>query len=140
LFVKNGAEISGKSLLVEAQRAALNAYAPYSNFRVGAAVVGASGAIYRGANIENASFGLSLCAERSALSAAASAGDLPVRLIAVACIDAEESGPGGERLPCGACRQWMEEIANGAEVYVLGESGPYTVGDLLPDPFTLRRT
>lgn len=133
-------EISGETLLVEAQNAALNAYAPYSNFRVGAAVVGASGEIYRGANIENASFGLSLCAERAALSAAASAGDLPVRRVAVACIDAGESAPRGERLPCGACRQWMEELAKGAEVYVFGESYPYTVGDLLPDPFTLRRS
>jgi cytidine deaminase len=134
------AEITGEKLLVEAQRAALNAYAPYSNFRVGAAVVGASGEIYRGANIENASFGLSLCAERSALSAAASAGDLPVQLIAVACIDVEENDPDGKRLPCGACRQWMEELAKGAELHVLGESRPYTVGDLLPNPFTLHRS
>ena len=136
----NNAEISGRDLLVEARRVALNAYAPYSNFRVGAAVVGASGKIYRGANIENASIGLSLCAERSALSAAVSAGDLPVRLVAVACIDAETGGSVGERLPCGACRQWLEELAKGAEIYVLGQSSPYTVGDLLPDPFTLRHT
>jgi cytidine deaminase len=132
--------ISGRKLLAEAQRAALNAYAPYSNFRVGAAVVGASGEIYRGANIENASFGLSLCAERAALSAAAFAGDLPVQLVALACIDVVESAHGGERLPCGACRQWMAELAGGAEVYVLGESGPYRVDELLPNPFTLHRT
>ena len=79
------------------------AYAPYSKFRVGSAVLGQAG-IYAGANVENASWGLSLCAERSALSAALAAGDREIRAIAVACIDADPNGPIAGTIPCGACR------------------------------------
>ncbi len=123
-------------LLQVARESATKAYAPYSRFRVGAAVLGARG-IYAGANVENASWGLSLCAERSALAAAAGAGDREVLAIAVACIDAPEDGPKGSLMPCGACRQWMAELAPQATIYVAGVEGEFTVENLLPDAFRL---
>lgn len=124
-------------LLQEARQAAENAYAPYSNFRVGAAVLGGSGAVYRGANIENASLGLTLCAERAALAAAYSAGERAIAAIAVACVDASEGAPLERRMPCGACRQWMLELAPEATVFILGVERSFRVTELLPVGFVL---
>ena len=133
-----GLDAAGRDrLLDEARQAAENAYAPYSNFRVGAAVLGGSGAVYRGANIENASLGLTLCAERAALAAAYSAGERAIAAIAVACVDAPEGAPLERRMPCGACRQWMRELAPGAEVLVLGAGRGFGVAELLPLGFSL---
>jgi cytidine deaminase len=114
--------------------AAQHAYAPYSHFRVGAAVLGMNG-IYTGVNVENGSLGLSLCAERSALSAAVGTGDRSIRAIAIACIDA----PGTSCTPCGACRQWIEELAPKAEILIGDQEEVLAIGDLLPRPFTLKR-
>lgn len=77
----------------EAVAAARFAYAPYSGFGVGAEVLGASGAIYRGADIENASYGLSSCAEHMALANVRTAGEREVAAIAVVCVDAEAGSP-----------------------------------------------
>jgi len=115
--------------------AAQQAYAPYSHFRVGAAVLGKDG-IYTGANVENASLGLSLCAERSALAAAVVNGDRSIRGIAVACIDAHETSC----TPCGACRQWIQELAPKAEILIGQREQVLTAGDLLPRPFSLKPT
>ena len=112
------------------------AYAPYSGFRVGTAVRGARG-VYVGTNVENASYGLGVCAERTALSAAVAAGDLEIDLIAVACIDADPEGPVEEVMSCGACRQWIQELAPNAEVLLSGRSETFTVEDLLPNAFRL---
>lgn len=123
-------------LLGLARNAAHSAYAPYSRFRVGAAVL-AIGGTYTGTNVENASSGLSLCAERVALSVAVAGGERIIRAIAVACIDAKPDGAQGELMPCGACRQWMAELAPEALVLVSGVEKAFAVGELMPTPFCL---
>src|SRR3954447_3443305 len=122
-------------LLAEARKAALRAYAPYSNFRVGAAVVVATAdgpCIVTGANVENASFGVALCAERTALAAACATYSIPserplenrsaqkptITHVAVACIDVPPDAPAVQKTPCGACRQWLAELAAEAVFYV----------------------
>ena len=119
-------------LLRAATAVAENAYAPYSNFRVGAAVLGEKGT-YTGVNVENASYGLGICAERSALAAAIAAGEKKFRGIAIACVDA--STDSSARLPCGACRQWIYELAPKAEVLIMGHDKPFQIEELLPTPF-----
>ena len=91
-------------LLIRARDAARNAYAPYSGFPVGAAVLTEDGAIYAGANVENASYGLGVCAERSAISAAVSAGHREILAVAVAAPRKLYT------TPCGACRQTLNEF------------------------------
>ncbi|KRM88141.1 cytidine deaminase [Lacticaseibacillus thailandensis] len=121
-------------LVAEAKDARINAYTPYSHFNVGAAVVTDGGQHYTGANIENASFGLTMCAERNAIFAAASAGVRHIRAIAVIA-----DTPNGVS-PCGACRQVMTEFADAdTPVYLSnlhGEVDATTVGELLPGYFT----
>jgi cytidine deaminase len=127
-------------LIHAARRAALGAYAPYSGFRVGAAVLGRKGIVI-GVNVENASYGLSLCAERAALASTITKGEKHIRAIAIACIDAAPDDELSELLPCGACRQWMVELAPGAQIIVCGGEKPqtFTVDELLPKPFRIRR-
>ncbi len=122
------------SLIQQARQAADRAYAPYSNFRVGAALRDGSGKVHLGCNVENASYGLTICAERNAIFAAVCSGaPRPFSALAVACVDA---APGGCS-PCGACRQVMaEHFAAAAPVYVDG-LGEFTVGELLPHSFSL---
>jgi len=141
-------------LLAEARKAALRAYAPYSNFRVGAAVVVATAdglRIVTGANVENASFGVALCAERTALAAACASYSIPsehpqetrsahkptITHVAVACIDAPPDAPAVQKTPCGACRQWLAELATDAVVYVDGVDKDLWLDDLLPLAFRL---
>lgn len=123
-------------LKAEAMVAAAHSYSPYSEFRVGAAVVGESGTVYSGCNVENASFGLTQCAERSALTAAISAGEPPGSLrCLVLYIPGEEVHP-----PCGACRQVMRELMSAdSRVYSFCDNeqvGSWSALDYLPDPFT----
>jgi cytidine deaminase len=122
-------------LLERARAARARAYAPYSGFAVGAALATASGRIVEGCNVENASYGLSLCAERVALAAAVAAGDRAFVALAVA-------GPDGvATAPCGACRQVLAEFAPDLRiVYALpGGVAETTLGALLPAAFALRR-
>src|SRR5260370_26210437 len=109
--------ITREELLSVAGEAALRAHCPYSHFRVGAAVV-AGEKMFTGVNIEISSYGLTLCAERSALAAAISAGASPISRIAVACIDAPPQAPISDRTPCGACRQLLAEPAPNAGIYI----------------------
>src|SRR5690349_13849205 len=102
--------VSPNELLEHARRAALQAYAPYSKFRVGAAVV-AGGEIVLGCNVENASYGLCMCAERVAAFKAASEGRGLLSQVAVSCIDADPKSNPESRMPCGACRQVLAELA-----------------------------
>ncbi len=125
-----------KGYFVErARKAAESAYCPYSGFRVGAIVV-AEGAIYRGANIENASYGLTLCAERVAL-AAAIVDNASIDAIAISCPDAAEDMGLAGRMPCGACRQWMAELCPDVVIYIDGIEGLFCLDDLLPNAFRL---
>ncbi len=128
--------VSREELLRKAREAALRAHCPYSHFRVGAALV-ASEQIFTGVNIEISSFGLTLCAERSALAAAVSAGAGEITQVAVACIDAPAGASVNERTPCGACRQWLADLAPRATIYIDGVEGDFTVADLLPHAFGL---
>ena len=122
------------ALTARARDAALRAYAPYSHFRVGAALQDAVGAVYVGCNVENASYGLTICAERNAIFAAVTAGAArPFAALAVSCIDAAEGGCS----PCGACRQVIaEHLPPAAPVRVDG-LGLFTPADLLPHSFQL---
>jgi cytidine deaminase len=132
-----------ETLLSLAREAAQHAHARYSHFRVGAALK-AGERIFTGVNIEISSYGLTLCAERSALAAAISAGvgphtSFPITHIAVACIDARpEAGP-QERVPCGACRQWIADLAPNAILSVDGIEQDLRISDLLPLAFDLER-
>ena len=123
-------------LLAAAREAALRAHCPYSHFRVGAALM-AGGKLYTGVNIEISSYGLTLCAERSALASALSAGAGPITQVAVACVDAPEDAPINQRTPCGACRQWLADLAPNAVIYIDGVSQDFSISDLLPHAFGL---
>jgi cytidine deaminase len=119
--------------LVEAARAAQeHAYCPYSRYRVGAALETDDGLLFTGCNVENASYGLTICAERSALFSAVSAGARRFRRIVVAT-DSDPPGP-----PCGACRQVLAEFGPELEVESVGptQSRRWRIRDLLPDAFT----
>jgi cytidine deaminase len=125
-----------EELLAAAREAALRAHCPYSHFRVGAALL-AGGKLYTGVNIEISSYGLTLCAERSALAAALSAGAGPITHVAVACIDTPPTAPLNQRTPCGACRQWLADLAPNATIYLDGAARDFSVPDLLPYAFEL---
>jgi cytidine deaminase len=124
-------------LLQQAHEAARHAYCPYSHFRVGAALK-AGDRIFTGVNIEISSYGLTLCAERSALAAAVSAGAGPITQIAVACIDARPEAGAQERVPCGACRQWIADLAPDAIIFIDGVERDFKIEDLLPLAFGLK--
>jgi cytidine deaminase len=125
-----------ETLLAQAREAALHAHCPYSHFRVGAAVV-AGDKTYTGVNIEISSYGLTLCAERSALATALSAGAGPITHVAVACIDTPPEAPAHQRTPCGACRQWLADLAPVAVLYIDGIEQDFHINDLLPLAFEL---
>jgi cytidine deaminase len=119
--------------LIEAAKAAREkAYAPYSNYRVGAAVRGDNGKIYAGANVENASYGLCICAERNAVSAAILDG---VRRIVAAAVVTSTSPPVA---PCGMCRQTFAEFADDLPIALINDRGERTdtsLRELLPHAF-----
>lgn len=125
-------------LLQQAREAARQAHCPYSHFRVGVALK-AGDRIFTGVNIEISSYGLTLCAERAALAAAVSAGARPITQIAVACIDARPEAGAQERVPCGACRQWIADLAPDATLFIDGLEGDFKIKDLLPLAFGLER-
>src|SRR5579884_430177 len=108
-----------EELLTLAREVAQRAHCPYSHFRVGAAIV-ADGKTYVGVNVEISSYGLTLCAERSALAVAISQGAHIITHVAVACIDAPSTASIGERTPCGACRQWLADLAPNAIISIDG--------------------
>ena len=118
--------------LVTAARAAqARAYAPYSNFRVGAAIESESGEVYVGCNVENASYGLTICAERAAVCAAVAAGARRFRR-AVVVSDADPPAA-----PCGACRQVLSEFGRDFRIDAVGPRGTasWTMAELLPAAF-----
>lgn len=139
-------EIDVAALLEEARSARANAYAPYSGFTVGAAIALDDGSVIRGANVENASYGLSLCAEAVALASAHAAG-LMGRAVAIAVVgDLAEAPTGAAVTPCGRCRQMLVEAEHvagrplgvfSAPALAEGLDGVarYAVPDLLPHAF-----
>ena len=125
-----------ESLLLLARAAQQNAYAPYSNFRVGAAVLLENGEVFTGCNVENASYGLTNCAERSAIFAAVSKlGGANVKISVVAVVNDHDAACS----PCGACRQVIVEFGPNAVVWYQGRNGiqENTISSLLPDCFSL---
>jgi cytidine deaminase len=120
-------------LMAQARDVAARAYAPYSRFRVGAAVQDARGTVYVGCNVESASYGLTICAERNAIFAAIAAGATrPFSAVAVTCLDADDLFT-----PCGACRQVMAEHLHSAAIILVDGVGEYRIGELLPHAFKL---
>ena len=109
-------------LLSAAVQATERSYAPYSKFQVGAALLGKNDVIYSGVNVENASYGLTICAERSAIFGAISDGQRQFELIAIA-------SPGGVA-PCGACRQVLHEFAPDIKILLVDTSGEKQVAEL----------
>jgi cytidine deaminase len=121
-----------EELVKVASLARQRAYAPYSKYKVGAAIRTARNKVHAGANVENASYGLTICAERSAVFAAVNAGD--TKLDAIAIVIDDDQLPS----PCGACRQVLAEFAPGMRVILAttgGQRKVRTLAELLPDPF-----
>ena len=121
-----------RELLEAARTARSHAYAPYSGFAVGAAVRSGSGHIYAACNVENASFGLTVCAERNAVAAAVAAGETELQSLLI-LTDMSPPAP-----PCGACRQVLAEMAPDLAIMLANESGGVErvrLGRLLPRQF-----
>jgi len=121
--------MTGEQLLAEADAIAKNAYAPYSEYHVGAAVLARDGRVFAGANVENAAYPLGICAERSAIAKAAGEGLRPGDLEAIA-INAS---------PCGGCRQWLHEWRFERVHFrrADGTVATYAPGELLPETWDL---
>ncbi|NLF40603.1 cytidine deaminase [bacterium] len=125
-----------RELVAAAIAARKNAYAPYSDFHVGAAVLAGSGRIHTGCNVENASYGATLCAERVAIAKAVSEGERTMRAIAIVALD-DAFVP-----PCGICRQVMSEFATDAVVILCDTKGRWrktTLKKLLPETFEFKQ-
>jgi cytidine deaminase len=116
-------------LLARADAVAANAYAPYSNFHVGAAILTRDGRVFEGVNVENAAYPLGICAERTVLSCAATAGVRPGGVEAIAITAS----------PCGGCRQWLHEWRLDRVTYrrANGDVVTHTIDEILPDSFDL---
>jgi cytidine deaminase len=126
--------MDARALVEVANEARKAAYAPYSGYHVGAAALGGTGRVYSGCNVENSSYGLTLCAERVAILKAISEGEREVAALAVAT----ENGAS----PCGACRQVLFEFGPTARVLLCAADGTHKeVGadDLLPGAFTFKK-
>ena len=126
---------SEQTLYERARRAAENAYSPYSGVRVGAVVESADGQFFDGCNVENASFGLTICAERVALVAMAAAGQRKVARIAV-CVIGPQGGDASP-VPCGACLQFLAEFADDDTPLITGPDSRSVLCEHLPKPFRL---
>ncbi len=125
------------SLVQAAREAAANAYCPYSRYHVGAALLASDGRVFRGCNVENASYGLTLCAERNAITTAIAEGCREFRALAIA-----GGTPDAPAFPCGACRQVLAEFCGPdfpVVVAALEGGDPETIplADLLPRSFQL---
>ena len=126
-------EITDYPLLLEkASEAMQNAYAPYSRFKVGAAVLGSKGGIYAGCNVENSSYPVGMCAERGAIAAAVVAGETQITALVIVT-DTDTPCP-----PCGMCRQALSEFDKNMVVFMLARNGVTdvsTLKELLPKQF-----
>ncbi|HUF74827.1 MAG TPA: cytidine deaminase [Longimicrobiales bacterium] len=118
-------------LVARAREVMERAYAPYSGFRVGAALLGDDGSVHTGCNVENASYGLTICAERAAVGAAVARGVRRLRAAAIATSGSEPVPP------CGACRQVLAEFSPTMTIVSVAGEGrkTWTLDRLLPEPF-----
>ena len=135
--MSRNASIDTKALISAARKVRRNAHAPYSSFRVGAAVLSDRGQIFIGANVENASYPEGICAEGAAIAAMVASGHKTIRAIAIA---ADPSVP-----PCGGCRQEIAEFASSDSIVILADaagrkSRMETIGNLLPHAFHFTRS
>ena len=125
-----------RSLVIEARRAAEKAYSPFSKVKVGAAILTSDGQVFSGCNVENSSYGLSICAERTAAVKAVSSGARGFEAVAVV------SNLEGLTYPCGACRQFLSEFGSDIIVVVAAKKGKvmhHGLGELLPETFLLKK-
>ncbi len=126
--------MTDRELIAQAQQARTQAYAPYSNFPVGAALLSRSGRVFTGSNVENAAYPLTTCAERTAVTKAVSEGERSFEAIAVVTATGAS--------PCGACRQILREFGGpDGDLRVIiadldGNAETYTIAELLPEGFT----
>jgi len=123
--------MTGAELLGISNRVRSEAYAPYSRFAVGAALLASDGQVFTGCNVENISFGLTMCAERVAVGSAVASGSKQFELLAIVSDSAEPV------VPCGACRQVLAEFAPDLRIVVsnlAGETAEFRLTELLPSP------
>ena len=128
---------SKKRLLAAARKAATAAYCPTSHFRVGAAVLSGD-KVVSGCNIENASLGLTICAERVAVFNAVSNGQKKIDAIAISCPDAPSAGPANLKMPCGSCRQVLAEFGDADLPVIIDGVGEFSLASLFPMPFQFK--
>lgn len=123
-----------EKLLQMADQARAQAHAPYSKYEVGAALESTTGKVYRGCNVENRSYGATVCAERVAVYNAVSSGEKEFKALAVCT----QSGP--LPIPCGLCLQTLSEFSPGLKIFVSNgkEQKEFSLGDLYPHPFGLQ--
>jgi cytidine deaminase len=128
--------VTRERLLRAARRVMKNAYAPFSHFRVGAAILTSKGQVFMGCNVENSSYGMTNCAERTAIFSAIAKGGPELEILAVAVVNDH----GVPCSPCGACRQVIYEFGPRAVIFYQGEKGPKQslITDLLPEGFRLK--
>ncbi|MGA2234535.1 MAG: cytidine deaminase [Terriglobales bacterium] len=127
-------------LLRSARKVMKNAYAPFSKFRVGAAILTSKGQVFVGCNVENSSYGMTNCAERTAIFSAVAKLGPELEVCAVAVVASEKNDHGVPCSPCGACRQVIYEFGPRAVIFYQGEKGPKQslITDLLPEGFRLK--
>jgi cytidine deaminase len=123
-------------LIAAAREAATRAHVPYSRFRVGAALAGPFG-IVRGCNVENASYGMAICAERTAIVSAIAAGYRVFDRIAIALPDSPPGSPPTAFMPCGACRQFLAEFVSPNFPVLIDGVGEFRFDEIFPFPFVL---
>ncbi len=136
-MAKTKVPAGARARLVRAARKAMkNAYAPFSHFKVGAAILTSKGDIFAGCNVENSSYGMTNCAERTAIFSAVAAKGPELEIVAVAVTNA----PNVPCSPCGACRQVIYEFGPEAVVFYQGKDGhaESRITELLPEGFRLR--
>jgi cytidine deaminase len=127
-------------LLRAARKVMKNAYAPFSHFRVGAAILTSKGRVFAGCNVENSSYGMTNCAERTAIFSAIAKDGPELEIQAVAVVASPNGDHGVPCSPCGACRQVIYEFGPRAVIFYQGERGPKQslITDLLPEGFRLK--
>ena len=133
-LVGTNMKIDVKNLFEQAKKIRENAYAPYSKFKVGAALLTENGNVYTGVNVENVSFGLTICAERNAIFSAVANGEKKFKAIAVVIDSGDDLA-----IPCGACRQVIYEFGKDIDVIMANASGKYEINkisELLPKAFS----